>query len=163
MMKNQFKKICSLILIMAMLLSVFSVTAGAVEEIPMTISVSSSSGAVGQEVEVFINVKNNPGINSMSLSVSFESELTLKSVEYNKSFDGTAMKPEKLSSPVTLAWANPLENCNENGTFAKLRFMINKNVQGNSETSIKLDFDPENIYNVVKTEPSKSIRIFRAM
>ena len=148
MMKNQCKKICSLILIMTMLLSVFSVTAGAVEESPMTISVSSSSGAVGQEVEVFINVKNNPGINSMSLSVSFESELTLKSVEYNKSFDGTAMKPEKLSSPVTLAWANPLENCNENGTFAKLRFMINKNVQGNSETSIKLDFDPENIYNV---------------
>lgn len=148
MMKNQFKKICSLILIMAMLLSVFSVTAGAVEEIPMTISVSSSSGAVGQEVEVFINVKNNPGINSMSLSVSFESELTLKSVEYNASFGGTTVEPKKLSSPVTLAWANPLENCNENGTFAKLRFMINKNVQGNSETSIKLDFDPENIYNV---------------
>lgn len=148
MMKNQSKKICSLILIMTMLLSVFSITADAVEETPMTISVSASSGAVGQEVEVFINVKNNPGINSMSLSVSFESELTLKSVEYNASFGGTTVEPKKLSSPVTLAWANPLENCNENGTFAKLRFMINKNVQGNSETSIKLDFDPENIYNV---------------
>ena len=105
---------------------------------PMIV-VSSESASKGAIKDVTISVKNNPGIASLRLSVSFPDDLTLVSfgndgvddqentitkwVEYSVG-SGMANQPQLSSSPIRLNWFNGSENVTGDFVFATLRFKV---------------------------------------
>ena len=74
------KKLTAILVIAMMLIS--SLTVGATEGKP-TFVTNSVTASAGEEVEITIGLKNNPGIASIKLSVVFPEELILNKVTYN--------------------------------------------------------------------------------
>ena len=109
------------------------------------ILVSSASAKVGEEVEVTVALKNNPGIVSMALAVEFPSALTLVEVKDAGKLGATVHNPS-LVSPYYLNWVNDTATTNftVNGTIATLKFKVNENAADNAEYDIKVSYTPDN-------------------
>ena len=115
----------------------------------MNIVVDSKQCLVGKEVKVNVSLKDNPGITSLKLLVTYdESLLTLENVEYNSAMGGQTMMPGKLSSPFNLTWLNPLENNEYNGVFATLTFKVKEEAIKGYIGNITITYDPDDIYNI---------------
>ena len=121
-----------------------------------TIVVSSDKISKGGTTEVKIILKNNPGIASMKLQVSFPEELSLVSygedtywVKYNiadaKDF---VFQPQNGTSPVTLNWVSPLENVNGDVTFATLKFKAAENATL-GDKDITVTYNAEDVFKLV--------------
>ncbi len=111
-------------------------------------AVSSANAAPGSSVEVTVSVKNNPGLTSMKFNVSFDSVLQLEKVEYNTAFKGQTMQPNQMTSPVTLIWLSPFENCGQNGVFATLTFKVSSSAKNGDTADIVLAYNPNDVYNL---------------
>lgn len=106
-------------------------------------TVETTSGQSG--IAVRIAVKNNPGISSMKLVVSYDEKLVLEKVSYDV-VGGITQAPQKLDSPVILNWANPMENATGDWTFATLTFKVSKDASG--ELPIKVRYDVDDVYDM---------------
>lgn len=106
--------------------------------------VDSSAGE--KKVAVNIAVKNNPGIASLNLNVSFDSALTLRDVKYNKDLKGQSMKPGQEESPITLTWVSPFEDMTDDWVFATLYFDVSEDATG--DLPVYITYNVENIYNI---------------
>lgn len=143
------KKIISVLICVLLTVSAIGFSAAAVTE--PTITVTEAEAAVGQTVNLSIDLQNNPGIVSMTLRIAFDSSaLTLTSVTDGGILGAHNHKPE-LSNPYTLSWANDTATTDftVNGTLATLSFTVNQNaVQGWSyPVAVSYDFDNYDIYN----------------
>lgn len=101
----------------------------------------------GGMVDVNISLRNNPGIASLKLKVSFDSDLTLTNITYNDSIGGSSQLPQTMDSPVILNWYNGAANSNGDFIFATLTFNVNDNAQTGNK-SVTVDYDPDDIYNI---------------
>ena len=110
-----------------------------------TFEVSSASAAVGDTVNVNITIKNNPGIASAKLAVSFDGQLKLEKIDYGKKLSGGA-EPQKLISPVTLNWISYTSELKDDAVFATLTFTVLKDAK-EGEHKIELSYNPEDVYN----------------
>lgn len=99
-----------------------------------------------KQVAVTVSIVNNPGISSLNLQVTYDSNLTLNSVKYNSSLSGQSMKPGKKESPITLAWVSPFEDMTGDWSFATLYFDVAEDAKG--DLPIYITYDMENIYNM---------------
>lgn len=106
--------------------------------------VDSSAGE--KKVAVNIAVKNNPGISSLNLNVTYAPELTLKNVKYNKDLKGQSMKPGQEESPIKLTWVSPFEDMTGDWVFATLYFDVSEDATG--DLPVCITYDMENIYNM---------------
>ena len=112
-----------------------------------TFEVSSASAAAGDTVNVNITIKNNPGIASTKLLLSFDESLKLEKVNFGKDLDNNAKKSQKLTSPVTLNLFTGNEDLKtENFVFATLTFTVLKDAK-EGEHKIELSYNPEDVYN----------------
>ena len=115
------------------------------------ISVESKTAKAGDTVDVKISLKNNPGISSMKLVVTYGSGLTLKSpVVYDIcSEDSTdmpqTMQPQSYLSPVTLNWISPLEEKTGDTVFATLTFEVA--ADANNDQDITVFYNPKDVFN----------------
>ena len=138
------KKIISVLMAIAVLvLFVLPCFVSAAEE--PTFEVSSVSVNAGEDVDVKIDIKNNPGITSAKLKVAFDDALTLKSVTYGK-LEGLTQQPQELKSPVVLNWINGKDDLKGDMEYAVLTFTADKAASGKYDVS--LYYDEEDVYNL---------------
>jgi len=102
--------------------------------------ISTEKGRAGEEVEVYISIKNNPGIISLRNSISYDTTaLELVGVENLGLLKGYTNPSTTISSPYILRWADSLalENNTSDGEFVKLIFKIKENTEvGDYEISV---------------------------
>lgn len=142
------KKLLSVFLALLMMLTVFPASMIASAANATTVTVESVNAVPGSNVEVNINVKNNPGILAANFTVTYDKGLTLIDSKSGDAFSALSMtKPENYNSPCKFGW-DALEIADEDikdGTILTLTFSVDKNVSANSKLNVKLSYQNGNI------------------
>jgi hypothetical protein len=126
---------------------VFStMTLGVVAADTPMIVCSDVAGKVGETVDVTISLQDNPGMVSMTLTVTYDSDkLELTDVTDSDLLPGKTHKPE-LETPYTLAWANDTakENITVEGVIVTLSFKILDTAVVGESYAVEIDYDLDN-------------------
>lgn len=142
------KKLLSVFLALLMMLTVFPASMIASAANATTVTVESVNAVPGSNVEVNINVKNNPGILAANFTVTYDKGLTLIDSKSGDAFSALSMtKPENYNSPCKFGW-DALEIADEDikdGTILTLTFSVDKSVSANSKLNVKLSYQNGNI------------------
>lgn len=142
------KKLLSVFLALLMMLTVFPASMIASAANAATVTVESVNAVPGSNVEVNINVKNNPGILAANFTVTYDKGLTLIDSKSGDAFSALSMtKPENYNSPCKFGW-DALELADEDikdGTILTLTFAVDKSVSANSKLNVKLSYQNGNI------------------
>lgn len=142
------KKLLSVFLALLMMLTVFPASMIANAANATTVTVESVNAVPGSNVEVNINVKNNPGILAANFTVTYDKGLTLIDSKSGDAFSALSMtKPENYNSPCKFGW-DALEIADEDikdGTILTLTFSVDKGVSANSKLNVKLSYQNGNI------------------
>ena len=111
--------------------------------------VSSVSAKAGEEnVKISIDVKQNPNIASIGLTLTYDKSLTLINISYNEDIEGYSMSSEHLTSPVKLTWISPLANVSGDFTFVTLEFTVAEDAKGN--LPIEITYNPDDVYDMTE-------------
>ncbi len=98
-----------------------------------------------RDVAVTVSLKNNPGIASVGMMVSYDSALTLKSIVYNDELGGQYMLPPAMNNPVKLIWVS-LAEVTEDCALATLYFDVSEDAApGNYQ--IAAVYDEDDVYD----------------
>lgn len=142
------KKLLSVFLALLMMLTVFPASMIANAANATTVTVESVNAVPGSNVEVNINVKNNPGILAANFTVTYDKGLTLIDSKSGDAFSALSMtKPENYNSPCKFGW-DALEIADKDikdGTILTLTFSVDKGVSANSKLNVKLSYQNGNI------------------
>lgn len=142
------KKLLSVFLALLMMLTVFPASMIANAANAANVTVESVNAVPGSNVEVNINVKNNPGILAANFTVTYDKGLTLIDSKSGDAFSALSMtKPENYNSPCKFGW-DALEIADEDikdGTILTLTFSVDKSVSANSKLNVKLSYQNGNI------------------
>ena len=142
------KKLLSVFLALLMMITVFPASMIANAANATTVTVESVNAVPGSNVEVNINVKNNPGILAANFTVTYDKGLTLIDSKSGDAFSALSMtKPENYNSPCKFGW-DALEIADEDikdGTILTLTFSVDKGVSANSKLNVKLSYQNGNI------------------
>ena len=142
------KKLLSVFLALLMMLTVFPASMIANAANATTVTVESVNAVPGSNVEVNINVKNNPGILAANFTVTYDKGLSLIDSKSGDAFSALSMtKPENYNSPCKFGW-DALEIADEDikdGTILTLTFSVDKGVSANSKLNVKLSYQNGNI------------------
>lgn len=122
-----------------------------ITDLQPVISVGTKKVYSGNEASIAISIKNNPGLVSMRLKVSYDNDaLTLLRVE-DKGLLGNEMHSDNLSAmPYTLFWKNGSTNTDyvDNGEIVILTFAVAENAEvGYYPISISYDSNSNDIIN----------------
>lgn len=113
-----------------------------------TIVVSNAVASAGDtNVEITVALKNNPGVTSMLMKISFDDDaLDLKSVTYNAQIGGTGIPLQSTSSPVRVYWAEGFNNVTGDWVFVTLSFDISDSADAGSY-DIVVTYNADDIFN----------------
>ena len=114
------------------------------------IVVEGTKARVGETVSVTIAVKNNPGIASLKLTVSYDTSLTLTEIVYNDGIGGQFTLPQTMTSPVTLNWVNATADSEGDWVFATLTFTVSESATTGTYP-ITVTYDPDDVYDLTET------------
>lgn len=117
-----------------------------------TIQVESVKGKSGETVDVRISLKNNPGIATMRIDVTYDKDvMTLSGVTDAGTITGQVHSTDYTAYPYSLYWENGTitENIVVNDTIATLSFAIKENIDaGSYPIIVSYDIDNYDIFNV---------------
>lgn len=99
-----------------------------------------------QNLSVTIALRNNPGIASLKLTISFDASLTLKEIRYNESIGGQFQQPQKKDSPIILNWFNGMADTTGDWVFATLIFDASGAAEGSAP--ITATYDADDVFNI---------------
>lgn len=151
-MKRKMKSVLAIVMTFVMMLSIAQICVSAEETNDMVITATEKTAFPGSTVEVDITLKNNPGVASIGLDVSYDkSILSLEKITYNPEMGGTTQSSKITENPATLLWINSSANYTKDATFATLTFKVNERAKENDVSDIKISYSPENIYNLEET------------
>ncbi len=108
-----------------------------------------SATAGDQGVQVKIALKNNPGIASMKLVVTYDEALTLTGITYNNEIGGMSQQPQTKDSPVVLNWFNGIANSEGDFVFVTLSFDVASTATG--ECAVAVSYNRNDVYNIDET------------
>lgn len=115
------------------------------------IVVNQKTARAGETVDVQIELRNNPGIVSMQLDLTYDrSVLTLKNVEDSGLLGSSAHNPNYNQWPYRLYWYDDTPGDNRsNGTIATLTFEVAQGArEGTYPVSVSYDNGRDYIFNV---------------
>lgn len=141
------KKVTSVMLSLFMVLQVL-VPLSAFAETTTTITVGSVTDYAGEVVEVPITIEGNPGILGATLSVSYDSGITLVDAVKGDAFSTLTMtKPGKYVSPCNFVWDGQdiADEDIVDGTVLTLSFEIDADAASGSKYDIKVSYDDGDI------------------
>ena len=148
-MKKKMKSVVSLLMTMLMLISLIQINVSAIGTESMVIQVSEKTAFAGSTVDVEISLKNNPGVSSIGLDVSYDKDiLSLEKIVYNSEMGGNTQSSGLSDNPATLLWVNSSANFSQDATFATLTFKVSANAKEGAVADVKLSYDEDNIYNL---------------
>lgn len=146
MTRNQ--KLLSVFLALLMILTIFPMSIIADALNAAIITVESVNAVPGSNVEVDINVKNNPGIMAANFTVTYDEGLTLVDSKSGEAFGALSMTtPESYNSPCKFAWdaLDLADDDIKDGTILTLTFSVDESVSANSKLNVKLSYQNGNI------------------
>ncbi|MBQ7364755.1 MAG: InlB B-repeat-containing protein [Clostridia bacterium] len=112
---------------------------------------SSVTAKAGDTVKVTIQLKNNPGVASIILSVAFDNTaLTLTKVDYNHTVGGNTVQPQTMDSPIKLYWINGLANAEDDFVLATLTFTVQDDAKVGAHP-ITLSYQADDVYDISET------------
>lgn len=151
-MKKTMKSALSMLLTLVMMLAIAQTGVFAAENEPLTISADSKTACPGSTIDVEITLKNNPGVSSIGMDVSYDKKiLSLEKVTYNTEMGGITQSSKLTENPVKLLWVNSNSDYSGDAVFATLTYKVNENASNNASSDIELSVDEDNIYNLNET------------
>lgn len=113
-----------------------------------TIFAESKYAAPGSLVVVNVNVENNPGIAGATLSISYDSKLTLTGAESGATFSKLSFtSPGQFFNPSEFLWDSESGQVNDDGTILSLTFKIADDATANDNLNINVSYYPGDIYD----------------
>lgn len=112
-----------------------------------TFEVGTKQGQQGDtELEIPIYVKNNPGVSSTKLTISFDTDrLELTGAKMNTAWGGSTSQSPNMQSPYILNWVNGTsEYTVADSVFATLTFSIRSDAQAGN-ANISITYDPDDV------------------
>ena len=139
------KKVLFFVLIVAVV-AAFAINIAAVETDAPSFVVDTVTCKPGDTVKINVSVKNNPGIVSARLVVTYDSPLSLEAVEYGSELGGSAQIPAAMTSPFVLNWISPFAELKKDVTFATLTFSVPSGTK-NGKYYVEIGYNPEDVFN----------------
>ncbi len=114
-----------------------------------TITVGVAEGNPGDEVTITVALSNNPGICSIRLAISYNSNLTLTAVENGNIMSDNVFGKQLTANPYYVTWDESLgENDNtKNGTLVTLMFKISESTKA-GDYPVSVSYRSGEIYNL---------------
>jgi len=144
------KRIISILLAVALTLSVLSVGAAADSSTAPTISVSSVTALPGATVNVNVEIKNNPGILGATLQLTYDSDLTLTDAAAGDAFSPlTLTKPGQFTSPCKFAWDGQALASGDikDGVILTLTFKVSDTAATGKQLAVNVSYASGEIVN----------------
>ena len=137
------KKAVSLVLTIILLLSLYVTPVLALEQAQFELV--PPDGTIGEEIEISLNIRNNPGITAFSVNIHYPAEqLQLLSASGRNSFAGGFSTGRIGTNPFKISWYNTSSlDVYENGTAAVIRFRV----LALSTAIITLTYDEDDVFN----------------
>ncbi len=113
-----------------------------------TIEVRNATASAGEEVEVKIYVYNNPGISGATLTLSYDSKLTLVSATRGEAFANLDItNPGTFKSPCNFAWDTLDATADDNGCILVLTFEVSESASVGDDLAVSCSYIEGDIYN----------------
>ena len=143
-MKQMMKRITALLFVFALLLSMLPAVAAEVAVITVE-SKSVSAGEGTAEVELAVDLENNPGIAGGILSMSYDPELTLDSVSRGTALSTLHFTPsgDLTENPINLVY-DGTDADTSNGTLFTVTFTVP--ITEEKTYDVTLTYQPDGIY-----------------
>lgn len=111
-----------------------------------TIVVSDATVVAGDVATVTVGLENNPGIVSMTLRMTYDTDVLTLSKVTDAGVLGTQSHKPELQSPYTLVWVNDTATTNYTvtGTIATLEFQVAEDVAVGTVVPIEITYDYNN-------------------
>lgn len=143
-MKKNLRIVFTLAMVLCLLLSIFTVQAHADAE--PGFELTSTSGVVGDTVEVSLILHENPGITALSVQVGYSAaDLELLSIDNAGLFSDRITTSKLSANPVSISWyASDSSDDTSSGTLAVLKFRIK---EGAKNSTLTVTYDEDNVFN----------------
>ena len=150
-MISRFFKCCSSILLLTILsVSFLLAPAASLAENAVSLMVGIVEANPGDEVKIPLTIESNSGLASLKLRVKFdERALTLTGVTFPKRSGTYTSVPELFSADQTINFVSPLSLFTSTGTFATLSFKVNENATANSDLTVCIEFEEDDVFDMV--------------
>lgn len=150
--EKTMKKIISLILAILMVVllipgSMFVPAFAAGTDAP-TLSVEESWGEPGGTMNIYVKVKNNPGIAGAKITVNYDSNLTLTDAKGGDAFSALDfMRPGVYTSPCNFTWDSENTQVDQDGTLLVLTFQMSEDATVGEKLPVKISYRYGDIYD----------------
>lgn len=145
------KKILSFLLALVLILSYVPVPhayAAETTEGTPTISVESKYAAANSQVEVNVNISENPGIAGAKITATFSDKLTLTDAVVGSTFASLDYtEPASLTSGCAFNWDSLDAVVTEDGILLTLIFTVSADASANEELDVSISYRSGDIYN----------------
>ena len=113
-----------------------------------TVVVSSATAKAGDAgVEITVALKNNPGVTSMMMRVTFDDTvLELENMIYNAAIGGNTVSNESDGSPVTIYWTDGFKDVTGDWTLVTLKFNVSDTAAA-GKYDILLTYNADDIFD----------------
>ncbi len=106
-----------------------------------TFVVGNATAGVGEQVEVSVEIKKNPGLFGAILTFNFDPKLTLVSSSAGSAFDEFVMTPPgSLVSPCNFLWDGQATPATKDGEILKLVFKVSDTAEVGDELNISCSY-----------------------
>ena len=118
----------------------------------LTFKVSSAEAAPGEEIQIQVNLENNPGLAAVELVVDFDTNVLewiepAKPTEAQEDFDGMwDVFVRNGETGVTVQWFGTGDNYYNDGLFCTLKFKVKDNAPA-GDSAVTLSFKEDTVYN----------------
>lgn len=113
-----------------------------------TIKVSNVTASAGATVQVPIVIMNNPGIAGATVTVTYDTSLTLSTASSGEAFSSLQYSnPGKFVSPCNFTWDSESGETTENGTILYLTFVVPSTASVGDVFEISCSYRDGDIFN----------------
>ena len=142
------KRVLSLLLATIMLFSCLPFSVFAANSNGPKITVVSQYAAPNSSVQVDMKITNNPGVAGTTLTVAYDSKLTLTDAVSNGVFSDLGFtKPGKFESPCNFIYDSEAEVASEDGVFLSLSFIVSAEVNQGESLPVTVSYRNGDIFD----------------
>lgn len=113
-----------------------------------TLVVESKYSAAGTDINVGVDLVNNPGLAGAKITVSYDSKLTLTGASNGETFEALDyINPGVFQSPCNFNWDSESAVVTKDGTLLNLTFHVSDDAVPNEQLDINIAYRYGDIYN----------------
>ncbi len=144
------KRLISFLLALTFVITVAPIGIFATSVDTASIAVVDASAFPGDSVEVYVIIKDNPGVTGATLAISYDDALTLTDAVAGAAFSSLAFsKPGTYASPCNFVWDAEAasDESTENGVIMKLVFEVDGAVEAYTKMNVDVSYSFGDVYN----------------